>query len=260
MIRVVFNQKGGVGKSTIACNLAAVAASRGKQVLVVDLDSQCNASQYLSGKGRVPQEGVTDFFKDHLYVSFFQSKSFASIIQATPFKGLFMAAASPELEELGPKLESRYKMFKLKEALRQLQGYDEIYVDTPPALNFFSRSALIAADTCIVPFDCDAFSQYALQTLSQGIEEIRSDHNASLRLEGVVINHFQARASFPAKAVARVEEAGYPVLPAYISYSVRIRESHFAGEPMAFFDPRHKLALEFEALYSCLDEGRGSSM
>ncbi|TWI71767.1 chromosome partitioning protein [Desulfobotulus alkaliphilus] len=252
MIRVVFNQKGGVGKSTIACNLAAVAASRGKQVLVVDLDSQCNASQYLSGSRDVPDTGIADFFKDHLYVSFFPSKNFESVIHITPFDGLFLAAASPELEEMGPKLESRYKMFKLKEALRRLEGFDEIYVDTPPALNFFSRSALIAADTCLVPFDCDTFSQYALQTLARGIEEIRADHNEGLHLEGVVINHFQARASFPAKAVAMVKEEGYPVFPAYISSSVKIRESHFAGEPMVYFDPKHKLSQEFEALYACL--------
>lgn len=249
MIRVVFNQKGGVGKSTIACNLAAVAASQGKQVLVVDLDSQCNASQYLSGSHGVPETGITDFFKDHLYVSFFQSKPLTSVIHATPFEGLFLAAASPELEEMGAKLESRYKMFKLKEALRKLEDFDEIYVDTPPALNFFSRSALIAGDSCLVPFDCDAFSHQALHTLSQSIDEIRSDHNPGLRLEGVVVNHFQARASMPTKLIAMVEAEGFPVIPTYISSSVRIRESHFACEPMIFFDPKHKLSVEFDHLY-----------
>jgi chromosome partitioning protein len=224
----------------------------GKQVLVVDLDSQCNASQYISGNQGMPETGITDFFKDHLYVSFFQSKPLTSVIHATPFEGLFLAAASPELEEMGAKLESRYKMFKLKEALHKLEGFDEIYVDTPPALNFFSRSALIAADTCLVPFDCDAFSRHALHTLAQSIDEIRSDHNPHLRLEGVVINHFQARASLPTKLIAMIEEEGFPVIPAYVSSSVRIRESHFACEPMAFFDPRHKLSLEFEALYRCI--------
>lgn len=252
MIRVVFNQKGGVGKSTIACNLAAVAASRGKKVLVVDLDSQCNASQYLAGKDNLPEKGIADFFKDHLYLTFLPQMSFESVIHETSFEGLFIAAASPELEEMGPKLESRYKMFKLRDALQKLDDFDEIYVDTPPALNFYSRSALIAADSCLVPFDCDAFSQSALETLSRSIEEIRSDHNPSLELEGVVVNHYQARASMPQKAVQLLQEGGYPVLPAYISSSVKIRESHFASEPMVFFDPKHKLSQEFGALYDCL--------
>lgn len=249
MIRVVFNQKGGVGKSTIACNLAAVAASSGKRVLVVDLDSQCNATQYLSGMGeQLPTPGLVEFFKEQLYVRFFQSKK-AEILHDTPFSGLFLIPASPELEDLGAKLESRYKMFKLKEMLRSLDLFDEIYLDTPPALNFYSRSALIAADRCLIPFDCDAFSRNALHTLSDSIDEIRADHNPDLMVEGIVINQFQARASLPQKTVGMLEEEGYPVIDAYVSTSVRIRESHFAGSPMVYFDPKHKLTGEFRALY-----------
>ena len=87
------------------------------------------------------------------------SKEPADFIRATPLAGLSLLASHPELSELMGKLEARYKMFKLKEALDSVsEQFDEIWIDTPPALNFFTRSALIAADRCLIPFDCDAFS------------------------------------------------------------------------------------------------------
>jgi chromosome partitioning protein len=85
------------------------------------------------------------------------------------------------LAELQDKLESRYKIFKLREALVELdKQYDFIYIDPPPSLNFFTRSALIAAECCLIPFDCDNFSRRALYGLLEDINEIRSDHNAGL--------------------------------------------------------------------------------
>ena len=248
MIRAVFNQKGGVGKSTIACNLAAVAASRGKRVLVVDLDSQGNASHYLSGERALPSPGLADFFKDLLYSGFFRGKALSEVVHPTPWEGLLVVPSSPDLEELGPKLESRYKMYKLRDGLRSLD-FDEIYLDTPPALNFYSKSALIAADSCLIPFDCDAFSRQALHALSRSIEEIRQDHNADLVIGGVVVNQFQARAKLPGQAVSMLASEGFDVIDSYVSSSIRIRESHFAGMPMPFFDPGHKISREFEALY-----------
>ena len=151
------------------------------------------------------------------------------------------------------KLETRYKMFKLREALEQLgDHYDEIWIDTPPALNFYTRSALIAADRCLIPFDCDAFSRQALYNLMASVEEIRADHNAELAVEGIVVNQFQPRASLPARLVAELKAEGLPVLDPPLSSSVKIRESHDAAKPMIHLDPRHKLSLEFVALYEKL--------
>ena len=249
--RVVFNQKGGVGKSTITVNLAAVAARQGKRVLVIDLDPQGNASHYLLGQAA---SGITpcaaDFFGDMLNISLF-NKAPQDFVVATPFDGLSLLASHPELAELMVKLEARYKMFKLKEALDQLADqYDEVWIDTPPALNFFTRSALIAAERCLIPFDCDAFSRQALYNLMNSAEEIRADHNPALRIEGIVVNQFQPRASLPQRLVNELKGEGLPVLDATLSASVKIRESHDVARPMIYLEPRHKLAQEFEALYT----------
>ena len=92
-----------------------------------------------------------------------------------------------------------------------------MYIDTPPALNFYTRSALIAVERCLIPFDCDDFSRRALYTLLENVKEIQQDHNAALEVEGIVINQFQPRASLPQRLVetrrgraagARVEVVG----------------------------------------------------
>uniref|UniRef100_UPI001679C0F7 ParA family protein n=1 Tax=Paludibacterium paludis TaxID=1225769 RepID=UPI001679C0F7 len=250
MRRVVFNQKGGVGKSTIAVNLAAVAANLGSKTLLIDLDPQGNASHYLTGgqpSGDTPSAG--DFFEQALNISLF-GKEVEEYVIPTPFDGLDLLASDPELAELMGKLESRYKMFKLKEALDRLSGtYDEIWIDTPPALNFYTRSALIAANRCLIPFDCDTFSRQALYTLIGNVEEIRSDHNPGLAVEGIVVNQFQPRASLPSRLVEELEAEGLPVIPTRLSSSVRIRESHEAARPMIHLEPRHKLTQEYLALY-----------
>ena len=123
------------------------------------------------------------------------------------------------------KLESRYKMYKLKECLDELmQDFDRIYLDTPPALNFFSRSAMIAADRVVVPFDCDTFSKQALYQLTETIEEIKAD-------------------SLPVSKRTR-------------STSVIMRESHEKAKPLVYLKPKHRLSLEFEALFQELESKR----
>jgi chromosome partitioning protein len=258
MKRVVFNQKGGVGKSTITCNLAAISAARGARTLVIDLDPQANSTQYLLGDAANSLELTANQFFDQMLSFKLRPLPTEDFITATPFENLSILPSGPALEELQAKLESRYKIYKLREALDALAAdFDEVWIDTPPALNFYTRSALIAAGSCLIPFDCDAFSRRALYGLLEAVEEIRADHNADLAVGGVVVNQFQPRANLPARTVQELVDEGLPVLEPYLSQSVRIRESHERATPIVVLDPRHKLAEEFEALYDAIVAPKG---
>ncbi len=253
MQHVVFNQKGGVGKSTIACNLAAISTWHGLRTLVIDLDSQGNSSRYLLGADAPDdQPNVAQFFEQSLKFTL-RDKPAKDFIVNTRWEGLDLLPSHPLLDELHGKLESRHKIYKLRDALAQLSDdYDQVYIDTPPALNFYTRSALIAAQGCLIPFDCDDFSRRALYTLLESVQEIKADHNAELRVEGIIVNQFQARANLPQRLVQELIDEGLPVLKPYLSSSVRVRESHQQATPMIFLDPQHKLTAEFLALHDAL--------
>jgi len=254
MRRVVFNQKGGVGKSSITANLAAISAARGRDTLVVDLDAQGNASQYLLGEAwETAESDVAAFFNEALSIRLLPRDPLR-YLTPTEFEGLHVLASSPELAELQAKLESKHKIFKLKELLLRLsEQFDAIYIDTPPAFNFYTLSALIAADSCLIPFDCDDFSRRALYTLMDNLEETRADHNPDLKLEGIVINQFLSRANLPQRLVDELREEGLPVLDTLLSSSVKMRESHEQCLPLIHLAPRHKLTAEFGALYDELN-------
>ena len=250
---VVFNQKGGVGKSTITCNLAAISAHQGLRTLVIDLDPQGNSSSYLLGDTATDgQPSVAGFFEQTLSYSF-RTVPATEFVVETPFENLDLMPSSPALNELLVKLESRQKIYKLREALVQLaETYDRIYIDTPPALNFFTRAALIGASGCLIPFDCDSFSRQALYALMENVQEIRADHNPDLQIDGIVVNQFQARANLPQRMVAELIEEGLPVLQPYLPSSVRIRESHEQSLPMIHLDPNHKITLALVELHDGL--------
>ena len=275
LTRVIFNQKGGVGKSSITVNLASLSAYHGLKTLVIDLDPQSNASQYLlgdaaslNGRQQALEPNIENFYQEVLGSSNksligntlgallkSRSQGLESYTHQSPFNQLDILVASPSLGALEHSLESKHKIYKLRDAIAELSGkYDRIYIDTPPAFNFFTLSALIAADRVLIPFDCDVFSQRALQTLIENILETQDDHNQRLEIEGIVVNQFQAQAKLPREVVQQLKDQGLPVLNNMLPPSILMKESHHKNKPLIYLAPEHKLSQAYSALFAEIEQ------
>lgn len=270
--RVVFNQKGGVGKSSITVNLAAISAHQGLKTLVIDLDPQANSSQYLLGDDATYsadktalEPNIENFFDEVLGNQTSKSlignaigsllknrnRDFQAYVHQSPFANLDVLPASPSLGALEHSLQSKHKIYKLRDAVQSLQGkYDRIYIDTPPAFNFFTLSALIAADRVLIPFDCDVFSKRALNTLIENIIETQDDHNDRLEVEGIIVNQFQGQAKLPREVVEQLKQEQLPVLDAMLPPSVIMKESHHKNTPLIYLNTDHKLTQAYQALFN----------
>ena len=274
--RVIFNQKGGVGKSSITVNLAALSAHQGYKTLVIDLDPQANSSQYLLGDDATYsvdkpalEPNIENYFEDilgtnqskgllgHAIGSILKNrvKGLESYVHQSPFKNLDVIPASPSLGTLAHSLESKHKIYKLRDAIQQLSTqYQRIYIDTPPAFNFFTLSALIAANRVLIPFDCDVFSKRALQTLIENVMETQDDHNESLQIEGIIVNQFQAQAKLPREVVQQLKDEGLPVLESMLPPSVLMKESHHKNLPLIHLAADHKLTQAYQSLFNEIEQ------
>jgi chromosome partitioning protein len=249
MISVVFNQKGGVGKSTISTNLAAQSAKLGYKTLLVDLDAQGNSTHYAGVDVDDATLTVADMFKQVVGI-FRTPKKPIEFVHQTPFDNLFVMPSSPALSDVERELETRYKIFKLRDSLKDLRNnFDFIFIDTPPNFNFYSKAALIASDGFCVPFDCDDFSAQAIHRLLDNVMELRSDHNPELTFQGVVINQFNSQAKLPHQLVAELKAQELPVLESYIGTTVKVKESHSNRQPLPYYLPNHKVSKQIEALF-----------
>lgn len=277
-IRVVFNQKGGVGKSSIAVNLAAISAHQGFKTLLIDLDPQANSSQYVLGDDATYsvdkpalEPNVENYFEEVLGANPSKgllgnaigsllknrSKGLESYVHQSPFKNLHVIPASPTLGALAHALESKHKIYKLRDALQQLAGqYDRVYIDTPPAFNFFTLSALIAAERVLIPFDCDVFSKRALKTLIENVIETQDDHNDRLEIEGIIVNQFQAQAKLPREVVQQLKDEGLPVLDSMLPPSILMKESHLKNQPLIYLATEHKLTQAYQSLFNEIEQNK----
>lgn len=270
--RVVFNQKGGVGKSSITVNLAAISALQGYRTLVIDLDPQSNSSQYILGSSHAIGQPLP-VFSPNIY-HFFEEvvgtqqgkgllgsaigsllhnkpKGLDAVIHQSPFANLSVIPASAELGSLEHALESKHKIYKLRDSIAKLSSqFDRIYIDTPPAFNFFTLSALIAADRVLIPFDCDVFSHRALLTLLENVMETRQDHNEQLAVEGVIVNQFQGQAKLPREIVEQLRGDQLPVFENMLPPSVIMKESHLKNLPLIHLAAEHKLTQIYRQLFN----------
>lgn len=232
-IVAVANQKGGVGKTTTAINLAASVASRGHRVLLVDFDPQGNAS---SGVG---------FTRDRVVKSIYDAltgdATLAEVIQPTEIDTLFVVPATTDL--VGAEIElisaDRRERF-LADLLETVAGqYEYVVIDCPPSLGLLTLNALVAADGVVVPMQAEYFALEGLSALTSTIEKVRSAYNPKLTIDGVLFTMFDARLSVANQVRAEVEKFfGDKVFLENIPRNVRLSEAPSHGKPVLLYDLR----------------------
>lgn len=245
-ILAVVNQKGGVGKTTTAINLAAALVESGARVLLVDLDPQGNAS---TGLGVLPAQ--RDLSTYDLLV---EEAPLSQVIQKTAFDGLLLCPASTDLSSADIQLVAREKRsFLLHDALRQpeLADYklDFIFIDCPPSLNLLTVNGLVACHSVLVPLQTEFFALEGLSQLMLTIREVRQSANPTLRIEGVLLTMYDQRNRLAQQVDADAREAlGDLVFQTTIPRNVRVSEAPSFAQPVLSYDSTSKGAEAYRSL------------
>jgi chromosome partitioning protein len=241
----VANQKGGVGKTTTIVTLAACLAEKKQRVLVIDLDPQANAT---SGLGLPVQEGRS------LYPVLLGQGSAASLIKETAIPGL--DTITSELDLAGSEVEIARMdgyLHCLQRALEPLisgKRYDVILIDCPPSLGILTMNALAAADSVLVPMQCEYYALEGLSVVTDLVSRLReSGANPRLRLEGILMTMFDGRTNLAAQVVEEVRgHFGQLVYTTVIPRNVRVSEAPSHGLPVTLYDSRCLGAAAYRAL------------
>ncbi len=239
----ITNQKGGVGKTTTAVNLAAALAERGQRVLLIDLDPQGNATVSTGQDKATLERTVADVLLDAVPV--------AEVICAIDAAGFDLLPAHLELAGAEFQLVTRIgRELKLKQALAPLQAqYDLVLIDCPPALNTLTINALVAANDVLIPVQCEYFALEGLSSLLDTLEQVRLALNPSLGIAGVLRTLFDAR-NLLAQQVSEqlLSHFGDQVFATPIPRNVRLAEAPSHGLPAMLYDRQSVGALAYEAL------------
>ncbi len=243
MIIAITNQKGGVGKTTTAINLAAACAEKGKRVLLIDLDPQSNTSLSFVDPDRISL-GAYEFFTD-------TDKSPDSFIYETSVNKLHLIPARINLAKLEAKLIGDFDAaFKLRDRLASVvSSYDLILIDTPPTLGIITVNALVAAKYVLVPIQASYFALEGTDDLLETIEKVRSRPNPELDLLGVLVPMFEPRTTLSRIVEAHIRNVfGPKTFKTLIGRSVRLEESPAHKLPIFDYAPRSSGATEYREL------------
>jgi len=240
----VANQKGGVAKTTTAINLAASLAMAERRVLVVDMDPQSNLTSGLGLKGQSAPGGTT-------YQALTSDRDAESFVIATGVDHLSLVPADrhltgAEIELVGYANRDR----RLRRVLDQLRpSYDYIFIDTPPSLGLLTLNALVAADTVMIPLNCEYFALEGIAELMSTIDRVRLSLNPTLALEGVLLTMYDDRTNLGQQVSANIREHfGQHVYATVIPRNIRLGEAPSHGVPVILYDARSRGAEAYVAL------------
>lgn len=239
----VFNQKGGVGKTTTNVNLSACIGKKGKKVLVIDLDPQGNTT---SGFG--VDKGELDFT---VYDVLLGEKNIKDVIIETEFENIYILSSSTELAGAEIELTSiDNREFILKKVLEEIKDeYDYIFVDCPPSLGMLTINSLTAVDSVLIPIQCEFYALEGVSQLMETIKLVKGNLNSSLQIQGVVLSMFDGRANLSIQVVEEVKKYFKgSVYTSIVPRNVRLAEAPSHGKPVIYYDPKCRGSLAYEEL------------
>lgn len=239
----VVNQKGGVGKTTTTINLSCGLALEGRKVLVIDTDPQGNTSSGLGIERNKIGKCVYNLLIDEVDAAHATIKTKISNLHLIPAR-MMLAGGEVEMASfIG-------REYRLKNSLQKVRDeYDYVLIDCPPSLGLLTVNALTAADSVIVPIQCEYYALEGLSQLMQTVSLVRKNLNPSLKIEGIVLTMFDARTNLSIQVVDEVKKHfASQMYKTIIPRNVRLSEAPSFGKPVLIYDPRSKGAEVYREL------------